>query len=522
MREKLPNDHTRREHFTLNSDYVLEMNNMNKSFFKVKVLDDVTFNVKPGEVHALVGENGAGKSTLMKILMGIYERDSGEVIVSGETVVFQNPRQAINHGVSMIHQELNPVQDMEVSENIFLGREITQFRAGPLSVVNKKEERIQTKALFAKMGILIDPKMLMRNLSVAQKQLVEIVKAISLSAKIVIMDEPTSAITDAEVKTLFEQIAKLKAQSVAIIYISHKMDEIFKIADRITVLRDGRLICTEEAGNLNNELLIKMMVGREITEFYPKQPVTPGNVVMELKDFCNEDQFQNISFSLHSGEILGVAGLVGAGRSELVECIFGINKHSSGEVHILGKKVNIRHPKDAIRNHVALITEDRKLTGLNLKSTVAENISLVGINSLSKFGIILNRKEAVAVESQIKEMRIKVFSRNSLITSLSGGNQQKVVLSKWLLTQPDIIILDEPTRGIDVGAKRDIYVLMGELAKNGKAILMISSEIPELMGLSDRILVLAEGKLTGTLDRKDFTQENIMRLASKFEAARHE
>jgi ABC-type sugar transport system ATPase subunit len=362
----------------------------------------------------------------------------------------------------------------------------------------------------------------MKNLSVAQRQLVEIVKAISLSAKIVIMDEPTSAITSKEVNTLFEQIAKLKSESVAIIYISHKMDEIFKIADRITVLRDGQHICTDEARNLNNEQIIKMMVGREITEFYPKQSIEPGPIVFEVKDFSRGKYFQHINFELRSGEILGIAGLVGAGRSELVESIFGIAKPDSGEVFVSGKKLNIRHPIDSIHNKIALITEDRKFTGLNLKANVEHNISMVGLGSLSKFGIINRKSEAASTESQIKKRSIKVFSRKSMISSLSGGNQQKVVLAKWLLTEPDIIILDEPTRGIDVGAKRDIYLLMGELAQAGKAILMISSEIPELIGLSDRILVLAAGKLTGILEHKNFSQENIMRLASKFEAAQNE
>jgi ABC-type sugar transport system ATPase subunit len=504
------------------SDYVLEMNNITKSFFNVKVLDSVTLKIKAGEVHALIGENGAGKSTLVKILMGIYQRDSGEVLLNGKVVTFQNPREAINHGVSMIHQELNPVMDMEVAENIFLGREIKSLNVGLLSLVNKKEQRIQTENLFAKMEIFIDPKELMKNLSVAQRQLVEIVKAISLSAKIVIMDEPTSAITSKEVNTLFEQIAKLKSESVAIIYISHKMDEIFKIADRITVLRDGQHICTDEARNLNNEQIIKMMVGREITEFYPKQSIEPGPIVFEVKDFSRGKYFQHINFELRSGEILGIAGLVGAGRSELVESIFGIAKPDSGEVFVSGKKLNIRHPIDSIHNKIALITEDRKFTGLNLKANVEHNISMVGLGSLSKFGIINRKSEAASTESQIKKRSIKVFSRKSMISSLSGGNQQKVVLAKWLLTEPDIIILDEPTRGIDVGAKRDIYLLMGELAQAGKAILMISSEIPELIGLSDRILVLAAGKLTGILEHKNFSQENIMRLASKFEAAQNE
>lgn len=504
------------------SDYILEMNSIDKSFFKVKVLDAVTLKVKPGEVHALIGENGAGKSTLMKILMGIYQRDNGQVIINGEEVVFRSPHDAITHGVSMIHQELNPILDMEVSENIFLGREIKTTNLGPLSLVNKKEQRLQTLALFSRMGINIDPRALMKNLSIAQRQLVEIVKAISLSARVVIMDEPTSAITDKEIKTLFEQIFKLKAENVAIIYISHKLEEVLQVADRITVLRDGRLICTDEARNLSHDQLISLMVGREIKEIYPKQIVETGPVVLEVKDFCRAGHFRNISFSLRKGEILGIAGLVGAGRSELVESIFGITKPDNGELFVDGRKIKIRHPQTAIQQKIALITEDRKYTGLNLKTSVEHNISIVGLDSLSRFGLINMRKEGEVAEDQIKAMRIKVFSRKSAVSSLSGGNQQKVVLAKWLMTKPEIIILDEPTRGIDVGAKRDIYLLIGELARAGKAILMISSEIPELMGLCDRILVLAAGRLTGIIERKDFSQEAIMRLASKFEAANHE
>jgi ABC-type sugar transport system ATPase subunit len=504
------------------ANFVLEMNGISKSFFKVKVLDSVSLRVRPGEVHALVGENGAGKSTLMKILMGIYERDEGEIVLDQQKVVFQNPREAIDSGISMIHQELNSVLDLYVAENVFLGREQRAINAGGLSVVNKKGQIEQTASLFEKMGVEINPKSLMRNLSVAQRQLVEIVKAISLSAKVVIMDEPTSAITEKEVKTLFDQIKKLKLHSVAIIYISHKMDEIFKIADRITVLRDGKLICTDDANNFNHEKLIRLMVGREINEFYPKSTVRLGEIALEVKGFTRKKHFRNINFELHSGEILGMAGLVGAGRSELVESIFGVTKPDSGEVIIFGKKAVIRHPSEAIGHKMALVTEDRKYTGLNLVDTVEHNITIVGLKSLSRLWVINNRKEAAAADGQIKKLSIKVLSRKNRISTLSGGNQQKVVLSKWLLTEPDIIIMDEPTRGIDVGAKRDIYILMGELVKAGKAVLMISSEIPELLGLSDRILVLSEGNMTGILEKKDFSQENIMRLASKFGVSQYE
>ncbi len=495
---------------------VLELRNISKSFSKITVLNNVSLQIKPGEVHALVGENGAGKSTLMKILMGIYSADEGDILVNGEKVEIHNPKDALGFGISMIHQELNPVLDMEVAENNFLGREIRKVHLGGLSIVDLNEQRNQTEKLFARIGVQIDPRELMRNLSVAQSQLVEIVKAISLSSKVVIMDEPTSAITSKEVHTLFEQINNLKKQNVAVIYISHKMDEIFQIADRITILRDGNLIGTYNASEINNDQLIRMMVGREIKEFIPKTEAEIGGTVLEIKELSREKKFQNISFSLKSGEILGIAGLVGAGRSELAECIFGITHPSKGEILINGIPVNIKHPQDAIRNKMALITEDRKFTGLNLKASVKDNISIVGLMRLSLFGVINEKQEKHISDSYIDKLNIKASSRNALLSSLSGGNQQKVVLSKWLLTTPDIIIFDEPTRGIDVGAKRDIYLLMGELVKAGKALIMISSEIPEIMGLADRIIVLAAGRLTGEIQRSEFTQETIMRYASDF------
>jgi ABC-type sugar transport system ATPase subunit len=495
---------------------VLEMNRISKSFARVTVLNKVTFKVKPGEVHALVGENGAGKSTLMKILMGMYSADEGEILVNGETVSIRHPSEALSYGISMIHQELNPILDMEVSENIFIGREIRKWGVGGLSIVDLKEQRRQTEALLQNIGLQISPKQLMRTLSVAEIQLVEIVKAISLSSKVIIMDEPTSAITQKEVKTLFEQIRRLREQGVAIIYISHKMDEIFQIADRITVLRDGNCIGTFATSEIDQEQLIKMMVGREIKEFIPKTEARVGDVIMEVRGLSRGKHFQNISFNLRAGEILGIGGLVGAGRSELAECVFGVTRPTSGEIYIKGQAVDPHHPKDAIKNKVALITEDRKSTGLNLKGSVKENITIVGIGNLARLGVVNDQKESQVSDRFINNLRIKTNSRNASTATLSGGNQQKVVLSKWLFTEPDIIILDEPTRGIDVGAKRDIYILMGELAKAGKALIMISSEIPELMGLSDRIIVLAEGKLTGELSRPEFSQEAIMRYASAF------
>jgi ABC-type sugar transport system ATPase subunit len=499
------------------SKFLLEMKNIDKSFFNVKILDNVNFDLYPGEVHALVGENGAGKSSLMKILMGIYNRDAGTILFDGEEVNFHNPREALSAGIAMIPQELNPILDMQVAEYLFIGREITKTRMGGVSIVDHKAQIEQTKKLFESTGVDINPRVLMRNLSVAHIQLVEIIKAISLDAKIVIMDEPTSAITFKEVETLFEQIRKLKTQEVGIVYISHKMEEISQIADRITVLRDGKWIGTDDAQNYNHDKIIQMMVGREIKEVYPKEIIDPGEIVLEVRDLLLKNRFQKISFSLRRGEILGVAGLIGAGRSELVETIFGITKPGQGEVLIDGKLIKINHPKHAIRNKMALITEDRNFKGLNLKTTVEHNISIVQLSKYTKFAVINNRAESEAVERQIEKLRIKTLSRKSMIKSLSGGNQQKVVLAKWLLTEPEIIILDEPTRGIDVGAKRDIYLLIGEMAKAGKAILIISSEIPELMGLCDRIITMAGGRLTGEIPRNRFSQEDIMRYASKFE-----
>lgn len=493
-------------------EYVLEMNDICKSFPGVKVLDHVTLCVRQGEVHALMGENGAGKSTLMKILMGIYSADAGEVKIDGQPIVCRNPKEAMANGIAMIHQELNPILDMQVFENVFIGREL-KTKAG---LVDKKKMRSETQLLLKDLGIDIDASAYMRQLSVAQCQLIEIVKAISLSAKVIVMDEPTSAITEKEVATLFTQIERLKKQNVAIIYISHKMDEIFQISDTITVLRDGQFIGTDAASALDKDTLIRMMVGRDITEVFPKVDADIGDVILEVENLSRGRKVKNVTFALRRGEILGVAGLVGAGRSELVETIFGMAKATGGTIRVNGKEVAIRSPQDAIGSKIALITEDRKFTGLNLAGTVAENITLVSLAQLSKAGIIDRNAEKKVSDLYIERLKIKTPSRNALVSNLSGGNQQKVVLSKWLLTEPDIIILDEPTRGIDVGAKRDIYLLMGDMVKKGKAVIVISSEIPEIMGLADRILVMAGGRLTGEIERKDFSQELIMKYASKF------
>ena len=501
---------------------ILEMKNIDKSFSGVKVLDEVQLTVYPGEVHALMGENGAGKSTLMNILMGVHSPDSGQIILNGSSTVNSSPKEAMRNGISMIHQELNPILDMDVSENIFLGREIRRGTDGILSRVDRKAMHRETQKLFEAVGIDISPSVLMRDLSVAQSQLVEIIKAISISARIVIMDEPTSAITDKEVDILFDQIRKLRESGVAVIYISHKMEEIFSIADTITVLRDGKYISTDSASNLNKDKLIKLMVGRELTEIFPKAEAEIGEIVMEVKDFSFKPKVQNVSFNLRRGEILGIAGLVGAGRSELVEALFGVHKSASGSLLIGGKEIHVNRTCDAIANRIALITEDRKQTGLNLIASIEENITIVSLDQLFPHGIIKKHKEDEVVDSSIVKFGVKAASKKNKVQSLSGGNQQKVVIAKWLLTDPEIIIMDEPTRGIDVGAKRDIYLLIGELVKAGKSVLMISSEIQEVMGVADRILVMAEGRITGELERKDFSQEKIMYYASQFNRGRED
>ncbi len=492
------------------------MKDITKYFSGVQVLDKVCLKVMPGEVHALMGENGAGKSTLMNILMGIHTADGGEIFLEGKEISNKTPREAMDRGISMIHQELHPIRDMDVTENIFLGREIRKGTDGIISLVNKKEMLHKARELFEELGIAISPSALMRDLSVAQCQLIEMVKAISISAKVIIMDEPTSAITDKEVDILFKQIRYLKSKGVSIIYISHKMDEIFQIADSITVLRDGQYIGTDASANLNNDKLISMMVGREISGIYPKETVSIGDVTMEVKNLSWGKRVRNVNFELHQGEILGLAGLVGAGRSELVETLFGINSKTSGEIYIRGNRTDIRRPADAISHRIALITEDRKRSGLNLIGSITENVTLASLGSLFSKGIINKKLEGSLTEESIKKHKVKTVSRKALVKSLSGGNQQKVVIAKWLLTEPDIIIMDEPTRGIDVGAKRDIYLLLGELVKAGKSVLVISSEIPEIMGIADRILIMAEGQVTGELMREEFTQEKIMHYASKF------
>ena len=492
---------------------LLEMKGISKSFPGVLALDDVSFELKEGEVHVLMGENGAGKSTLMKILSGSYHADKGEIILKGEKVQFASPIQALHHGVAMIYQELNPVPHMTIAENIFLGKEpkLTKF-----GICDKRQMAKETSELLEQFGMeYLSPTQRMVELSVAETQMIEIIKAYSFKTRILIMDEPTSAITDHEVDKLFSIIKMLKKQGVGIVYISHKMDEVFQCGDRITVFRDGAYVATKNVDDVDRDEIIRLMIGRDLTNQFPKEEVSRSEVVLKVENLCDEaGHFKDVSFELYRGEILGIAGLMGAGRTEVVETIFGIRKRKSGNVYVDGEIVNAKNPQQAKKAGIALVTEDRKGTGLNLQASVRENISLCTLDQISKAGVLNLRAEGKEVDEQIAALAIKTPSRNQIVNFLSGGNQQKVVVSKWLLTKPEIFILDEPTRGIDVGAKSEMYGIMTDLVKAKKGIIMVSSELPEVLGMCDRVLVMHEGSLTGIVPREEFSQERIMHFAT--------
>ncbi len=493
-------------------EYLLKMENITKEFPGVKALDNVSLNIKSGTVHALMGENGAGKSTLMKILIGIYSPTSGTIKYKDEEISFTNTNQALNMGISMIHQELSPVLHRTVMENIWLGREPVK---SPLSLVDHNKMYEDTKKLFNDLNIDIDPREKMVNLTVAKMQMVEIAKAISYNSNIVIMDEPTSSLTDKEVEQLFKMIEMLRNKGTAVIYISHKMDEIFKISDEISVLRDGKFIGTYEAKNLDTNKLISLMVGRELKEMFPKVNCEIKDVKLEVKNLTLEGQFKDVSFYVRRGEILGIAGLVGAGRTEVIETLFGIRNKTSGEVYIDGKKVKINSPEDAINNNMALLTEDRRQTGIFPMLSIRDNTMISNIkNYVKKNGLLDHGRIKEDCSKYKKAIKIKTPSLDEKIENLSGGNQQKVLIARWLLTNPDILILDEPTRGIDVGAKAEIHTIITNLAKEGKSIIMISSELPEILGMSDRIMVMHEGRVTGFIDREEADQELIMKYAT--------
>lgn len=499
----------------MNDKYLLEMQGITKSFPGVLALDNVSIKLKAGSVHALMGENGAGKSTLMKCLFGIYKEDSGIIKLEGKEVKFNGAKDALDSGVSMIHQELSNVPERSVTENIWLGRE-PKTKFGLLD--HKKMEK-DTVELMSELEMLVKPSTRMGSLSISVQQGCEIAKAVSYNSKIVVMDEPTSSLTENEVEHLFKIIAQLKAKNVGIIYISHKMEEIFKIADDISVMRDGKMVGTYPASDLNNDELIKLMVGRDSTQRFPQVNAEKGEVVLEVENLTSKEEksFRDINFKLRRGEILGLGGLVGAQRTELVESIFGLRAIKEGTVKIEGKPFEKVTPDKAIRNKVALITEDRRGSGIFPLMSITTNTTVSSLGRYrNKFGLLRHKELSKLAKEYNEKLRTKTPTMDTFIQNLSGGNQQKVIISRWLMTLPDILIMDEPTRGIDVGAKYEIYTIMAELAKQGKAIIMVSSEMPELIGMSDRIMVLCEGRQTGILEGEDVTQENIMTLATKF------
>ncbi len=495
------------------SEYILEMRNIVRDFPGVRALRGVDLNLKAGVVHALMGENGAGKSTLMKCLIGIHRPTAGTIVFKGREVDIPNTITALRMGISMIHQELNPVVDRTVMENIWIARE-PMHKALPVFIDHGKMFSL-TKQLFKELELDLDPKSLLRNLTVARMQMVEIAKAVSYDAEVVIMDEPSSALTPNEVEHLFAMIRKLKAKGVAIVYITHKMDEIFEIADEVTVLRDGNRIVTEPVSQMTIDSLISYMVGRNLDEMFPKIDCPIGEVKLEVRGLSVPGHIEDASFTARRGEILGVSGLVGAGRTELMEAIFGLRRRSKGEILIDGKQVRIDSPVDAMGAGMAFVTEDRRLTGLVPVLSVKFNTIIANMKAyVNSLGLLRHRKISQDVTSYRDKLSIKTPSIDTIIANLSGGNQQKVLVARWLLTSPDILILDEPTRGIDVGAKAEIHNIITRLAGEGKTIIMVSSELPEILGMSDRIVVVCEGRVTGIVDRKDANQELIMKYAT--------
>ncbi|HHY41473.1 MAG TPA: sugar ABC transporter ATP-binding protein [Thermoanaerobacterales bacterium] len=494
-------------------EYIVEMEHINKTFPGVKALDDVSFNLKSGEVHALLGENGAGKSTLMKVLSGVYTADSGEIKIFGDTVTELTPKKAQQLGVAIIHQELNLCPHLSVAENIFLGREITK-----MGILSSKEMSKEAKYILDNLNIDISPDEIVGNLPVSKQQLVEIAKALSTNSRILIMDEPTSALSEKEIDDLFKIIRKLKGEGCGIIYISHRLEELQHIVDRVTIMRDGRYITTMNYAETTLQEIISNMVGREIKQKFPRVNVKRGGKIFEVKNLNAGRLVRNINFELYEGEILGIAGLMGAGRTETTRAIFGAEPKESGEIILDGKSVTINKPIDAINAGIVLVPEDRKRDGLCTKLSVRENIALPNLDFLSKScGIVDENEEKAIANKMVKDLKIKLPDIDVVTDSLSGGNQQKVVVSKWLARNSRVVIFDEPTRGIDVAAKVEIYNLMNDLKKQGIGVIFVSSEMPEILGMSDRILVMCNGRITGELDIEHATQNMIMEYATKFE-----
>lgn len=489
--------------------YYVEMKNITKSFGGVHALKDVSFRIASGRVNVLIGENGAGKSTLMKILAGAYHEDAGQILIDGREVTIANAQSALEQGIVMVYQELNLVPGMTVMDNMYLG--VEKARGGFL---DKKAARLATQELLDMYNLGVHADDLIEDLNVGKQQMIEIIKAVSKEAKVIVMDEPTSSLSQKECEELFDMIKTLTQDGVGIVYISHRMEEIFRIGDYITVMRDGEYIGDWKVKEIDQNFLVQQMVGREISQMFPKEPVSIGETVLKVDNITKEGVFENVSFDLKRGEILGMAGLIGAGRTEVALSIFGRYKVDSGDIWLNGEKVSISNPRSAITHRIAYVPEDRKGQGLDLNSRIRDNISISNMDRVGQGGIVNTEKENELVEEMIKVLRIKTPSAMQLAGNLSGGNQQKVVLAKWISRDIDVLILDEPTRGVDVGAKEEIHKLIIELAKKGIGIIMISSELPEVMGMSDRILVMHEGKVTGILDAEGVTQEAVMEKAT--------
>lgn len=489
----------------------IEMKGINKSFGSNQVLKDAGFLLKDGEVHALMGENGAGKSTLMKILTGVYTRDSGTVLVDGKEVLYKSPQEAEKAGIVFIYQELNVLFDLTVEENLFMGKEITK----KFGICDRKAMREKAKEVMDRMGVDIPINAVMSDLSVGQQQMVEICKALMVDAKVLIMDEPTAALTQSETEGLFKLIKSLREKGVSIVYISHRMEEIFELCDRITILRDGTYVDTKFIKDITMDDIVKMMIGREIGERYPKREgVEIGEEKLRVEGLTKEKKFKDVNFSVKAGEVLGVSGLMGAGRTEIMQAIFGNLPLDSGKIFIEGNEMKIKSAQDAIKAGIGFITEDRKTEGLLLEKSISENIVLANLDKVSDKGVVKKAKVEEIVKKGIDEFRIKCFGPQHECNNLSGGNQQKVVFAKWVYTDPKILILDEPTRGVDIGAKKEIYSVINDLAAKGVAIILVSSELPEVLGMSDRIMVVHEGKVTGIIDANEADQEKVMTLAT--------
>lgn len=498
-----------------NSNILLKMEGITKNFPGVKALDGVSLSVRAGTVHALMGENGAGKSTLMKCLFGVYSKDSGRIFLDGSEISFKNSKEALENGVAMVHQELNQALKRSVMDNMWLGRLPTVSKFLPFTSEKKMYE--ETKRVFDALGLDIDPKTIMGKMSVSQRQMAEIAKAVSYNARVIVFDEPTSSLTDTEAEKLFQIIDSLKKKGCGIIYISHKMEEILRISDDVTVMRDGKHIATRPAEELTTNEIIKLMVGRELKNRYPEKTNAPGETLLTVNNLSAQyKRLYPVSFTARRGEILGIAGLDGSGRTELLETIFGINTRKSGNIYLCGAEVKNRNARESVKNGFALLTEERRATGIFAILNIRENAVISSLKRFAAGPFLRDKKMKESVDELIGALKIKTPGQETKIGVLSGGNQQKVILGRWLLTDPDVLLLDEPTRGIDVGAKYEIYKLINDLAARGKTVLMVSSEMPELLGVCDRILVMSGGRLAGEINAKTATQEDIMALAAKY------